>query len=207
MFERTKKVTGFLAKMPASVLGITQIKQNNTFLKQQWRSISGPVCPHCYQAIMLLDPEQKGVRRRSEDGQSYVDLYHWVCTSKTCDADELLPENTAEAREWACDIHNQLVSEKVGDMDEEDMSPYLKSHLVSSRIMYSLSFVCLLFMMGSMAFSDTSIFKIFILYMPVAIACFVAGFKRSYRHWQLSNKRLFDETAFKEWLSSGKWFV
>lgn len=97
MLKRTKKTVAFLfKKMPADVFGFSQIKRNNVFLKQKWQDLSGPVCPHCAQAVMVLDTEREGVRRRSadgEDGETYTDLYHWVCPSELCGADEMLPEN------------------------------------------------------------------------------------------------------------------
>lgn len=211
MLKRTKKTVAFLfKKMPADVFGFSQIKRNNVFLKQKWQDLSGPVCPHCAQAVMVLDTEREGVRRRSadgEDGETYTDLYHWVCPSEFCGADEMLPEKPAQAREWAKTIRNRIVAEQIPEMDEDQMSPYLKTHRITSRIMYGLSFLCLMFMAANILFWQDSLTRTLFIYTPVAAAFFSCGLKRSYRYWQLSNKRLFDETALRDFLSSGQWFI
>ena len=176
MLKQTKKTVAFLfKKMPAEVFGFSQIKRNNVFLKQKWHDLSGPVCPHCAQAVMVLDTEREGVRRRSADGETYTDLYHWVCPSELCGADEMLPEKPAQAREWAKTIRNHIVAEQIPEMDEDQMSPYLKTHRITSRIMYGLSFLCLMFMAANILFWQDSLTRTLSIYTPVAAALFSVG--------------------------------
>lgn len=212
MFRRTKKVTKYLAAAPLKVMGISVIRQNNQILKEQFYKLNAPVCPHCFESIMMLDESRTGVRRtyeaeNPEDGNQTVELYHWVCQNPECEADELMPLDNNEARDWAKQLHNELASEKIQVMEEAEMEPYVKTHRVFARIMYACSFACILYFLYAAAFSDTSLFKLLLIYLPVSAAFFVNGMKRSYRCWQLRERRLFDEGAFKEWLGTGRWFV
>ena len=206
MFRKTRKVARYVASSPSKMLGINQIRQTNRMVLEQYRSLKAPICPHCYQAIMWLDESQNGIRRTFEDNSS-IDLYHWICQNPTCKADEFLPADMHLAKEWAKAMHNETAFEQVQQMDEADIEPYLKTHRVFSRVLYLAALLCILFMLYNIIFSESAAFKSLVIYIPVTTAFFVSGMKRSYRHWQLKNRRLFDDKNFKEWFHSGQWFV
>lgn len=214
MLNRSRKVSKVLVSMPIKALGINHIGQNNELLKKQFRKIKAPTCPHCYEGIMEIDINSPGVRRTFEiqnnDGSVNnvsVNLYKWVCLNKDCGADELMPESNSEAKDWAKDIHNAIVADKITDLTDEEQEQYAKTHKFYSRLYYLVALACFLYFMYILAFSNISILKIFLPYTCVITAFFVNGMRRSYRYWQLENKIIFQEGAFKEWLKSGNWFV
>lgn len=207
MFKGAWKATKYLGSMPLKILGITYIRRNNQIMRDQLHKLKSPICPHCYESVLFLDESRNGVRRTYEDGQRIVDLYHWLCQNPDCQADELLPMDLDDAREWAKQIHNDVAAKQIETMQADDMEPYLKTHRVFSRIMYLGAFICLLFLFYGLAFSNTSVLKLLIIYITIGAAFFVNGMKRSYRCWQIQNKRLFDQAAFKDWLRNGRWFV
>lgn len=214
MFKRSRKISKIMVSLPIKALGGKQIGQNNELLKQQYRKIKAPMCPHCYESIMEIDIDSPGVRRtfeiQNDDGSVNtvsVNLYKWVCLNKNCGVAELMPESNSEAKEWAKDMHNAIVADKITDLTDEELDQYAKTHKFYSRLYYLAALVCFLYFMYILAFSKISIFKICLPYTGVTTAFFVNGMRRSYRYWQLQNKIIFQEGAFKEWLKSGNWFV
>lgn len=214
MFDRSKKVGKYFFSMPQKALGIGQISQNYKLIKQRYGLLKAPICPYCYQAIMILDTSSEGIRRTFEVENSggdienvTIDLYKWRCLNPNCESEEYLPESKSEAKDWAKEMHSAMVAEQITELSTDELSLYAKTHKIYSRIFYFASFVCFVYLIYLIAFTKTEIIRTFITYICVSTAFFANGMRRSYRFWQAQNRIIFKEKAFKEWFQSGKWFV
>jgi hypothetical protein len=215
MFERFRKFGKWVfISVPSKALGWHIIKHNNLLFLHHYRLLNAPICPYCSSAKMQLDQSSRGVRKKFEiidkDGQkniSSVDLYLWNCLNPKCLAKELLPKKKPEAKKWAKDMQNSFTAERIELLSNNEYEDYRKYHVYYSRIYYACALCCFVYLIYCIIFTDAPLLRIIPTYLAVISAFLVNGMRRSYRYWQLRNKVIYQEGAFKIWLYEGKWFV
>lgn len=214
MFKRTKQLgRWFFVSIPSKALGLHTIQKNNQFIKSVFKLSKAPICPYCASAKMQLETQEKGIRRTIKDTENKmaeevtVDLYIWTCLNPDCRAKELLPRDKPSAKNWAQEMRNSYIREKIYELTDNEYKQYYNYHVYYSRIYYIAALLCFIYLFYCIINSNASLLRIIPTYMAVIMAFFVNGMRRSYRSWQLKNKIIYKENTFKLWLIRGKWFV
>ena len=189
--------------IPKKLLGLDLMKSNHQFIANQIKNLALPTCPYCNESKLVLDMDREGVREHYEDG-SAMDLYYWGCPS--CGHQVKLPLEASLAKEITQLIRNEVVSQEITEIDDQELHSYAKVHLVYSRIFYCLGLLCFMMLLYTIAFKDSTFFS-YLPFLCVSIAFTIQALIRAYRYWQVINRHVFVENGFQIWLKQGKWIV
>ena len=198
---KTKKFFKFtFVSVPLGVLGIHQLRRGNKAMQQMVQSISNPSCPNCEKGVLILDKDAEGFIN-NDDSEAY---YPWICSQ--CEYKIFAPVNIQKAKEIVKKQKTSFVTEKIQTISDSELEEYSKTHKISSRIFFSFSILTFLGFFYMLSFSNAKIMTC-MNYLFISIAFGIYGLVRSYRYWQLTNKKLYIDNSFKNWIKNEKWFV
>src|SRR5690606_22180346 len=97
--RNSKKALKFtFVTIPVGVLGGTQLRIGNEYIRDLWHTINGVVCPSCKSGTLLCKKDSEHALASTKDGKQKKEvLYPWACTN--CDFVLLEVANTRIAKQ------------------------------------------------------------------------------------------------------------
>lgn len=199
-FKRTRNALKWtLISVPLGVLGYKQIKQGNKVMGNLIHQLANPTCPECNRGVMVLDEDADGILQ--ENGEP---LYPWHCNA--CEYFLFAPVDNKQTKNMVGQVRAENTLKTIGSIDDEELELYAKTQRMTSRVFFLCSVLTMFGFFYMVAFSDAS-FLICLNYLAIAIALWTFGMVRSYRHWQLMNRKLFIKGTFLQWVKTEKWMI
>ena len=119
--KRAAKFT--FVEMPLSILGWRQLRANNGYIRDLWRTLRHPQCPECGRGVMHLpanaQPDEKA-------------LYPWECSAK-CGFGVLAPQDPAEIRHIVQARSETRGKQRLAFLGDPERDKLITSHLRKSR--------------------------------------------------------------------------
>lgn len=197
IFSKTKGAAKFVfVKIPAGILGVNTLRNNNQTIKALYETITNPACPICSGGVLILEGE--GPKGNDNKNTKYT----WACSKCEfmilggADKRALAPTLTA--------IRQEQSLAQFDGIEDHERQKFLKAHTLHSRIFFGAA-ITLFLGFCWMLFQGSS-FLLSVNWLSLAICMFVLGMKKSYRAWQVENGVLFVQGAFKSWFNNEKWF-
>lgn len=133
--KRAARLTFF--DMPLSILGWEQLRANNGYIRDLWRTLRHPQCPECGRGVMRLpadaQPDEKA-------------LYPWECSAK-CGFVVLAPQDPAEIRRVVQARSETRGKQRLTFLGDAERDKLITSHLRKSRAYWAVA--ALVFLMAA----------------------------------------------------------
>ena len=180
--------------MPLKLFGWNQLTSNHSLIKSLLSDLRSPICPICETGTLTIYQDEKIINPSISNSNIYA------CTkcsySLNCSKEELktliINERSKKYEKFSNDIHNK-----------EHLSKIVKTHIITSRLFYFISF-CILFFAFYLIVTGKP-WLIAINYLSITLTVFLYAMKRSYRAWQILTGNLFIKNSFVKWLMNGRW--
>jgi len=195
---KTKGTAKFVfVKIPAGVLGINTLRQNNETIRALYESLRNPVCPMCSGGVLSLQAGQ-GTDQHPNPSMQYT----WACNR--CDFMILGGHDKRSILPMLTALRQRQSLTQFDGISDDDRAELVKTHALHSRIFLGAT---ILFFLGfCWMLIQGHGFLLSINWLALAFVMFVFFLKKSYRSWQVQNGVLFVPGAFKSWFNNEKWF-
>uniref|UniRef100_UPI000B40C69E hypothetical protein n=1 Tax=Comamonas thiooxydans TaxID=363952 RepID=UPI000B40C69E len=125
IFGKAKGAAKYVfVKIPAGVLGVNTLRQNNQTIKALYDTLTNPLCPHCSGGVMRVQGAQ-------EDDNTEM-AYTWACTK--CDFMLLGGRDKSTVTPTLMAIREEQSLTLFDGLGTEERASVVKSHTLSSRI-------------------------------------------------------------------------
>jgi hypothetical protein len=189
--KRAARVT--FIEMPLSIIGWRQIKSNNGYIRDLWRTLRNPQCPECGRGVMHLpdgaEPDDKA-------------LYPWECSAK-CGFGVLAPENPTEIRRIVETRNEVRGKQRLAFLDDPERSRLIRSHMRKSRGYWAV--VGLIFLMAAWQLAVGAPLMVVLSLLVMCLPFSIHAIRWSYRAWQVGTGTLFVSGAFQRYVRSMRW--
>ena len=189
--KRAAKFT--FVDMPLSILGWRQIKANNGYIRDLWRTLRNPQCPECGRGVMHLpadaQPDEKA-------------LYPWECSAK-CGFGVLAPQDPVEIRHIVQARSETRGKQRLAFLGDPERDKLITSHLRKSRAYWVV--VALVFLMAAWQLAIGAPMMVVLSVLCMCLPFSVHAIRWSYRAWQVRSGTLFVEGAFGRYVRDMLW--
>ena len=189
--KRAAKFT--FVEMPLSILGWRQLRANNGYIRDLWRTLRHPQCPECGRGVMHLpadaQPDEKA-------------LYPWECSAK-CGFGVLAPQDPAEIRHIVQARSETRGKQRLAFLEDQERSKLIRSHLLKSRGYWIV--VALVFLMAAWQLAIGAPMMVVLSVLCMCLPFSVHAIRWSYRAWQVRSGTLFVEGAFGRYVRDMLW--
>lgn len=189
--KRAAKFT--FVEMPLSILGWRQLRANNGYIRDLWRTLRHPQCPECGRGVMHLpanaQPDEKA-------------LYPWECSAK-CGFGVLAPQDPAEIRHIVQARSETRGKQRLAFLEDQERSKLIRSHLLKSRGYWIV--VALVFLMAAWQLAIGAPVMVVLSVLSMCLPFSVHAIRWSYRAWQVRSGTLFVEGAFGRYVRDMLW--
>jgi hypothetical protein len=189
--KRAAKFT--FVDMPLSILGWRQLKANNGYIRDLWRTLRNPQCPECGRGVMHLpadaQPDEKA-------------LYPWECSAK-CGFGVLAPQDPAEIRHIVQARSETRGKQRLAFLGDPERDKLITSHLRKSRAYWVV--VALVFLMAAWQLAIGAPMMVVLSVLSMCLPFSIHAIRWSYRAWQVRSGTLFVEGAFGRYVRDMLW--
>ena len=179
--------------MPLSILGWRQLRANNGYIRDLWRTLRHPQCPECGRGVMHLpadaQPDEKA-------------LYPWECSAK-CGFGVLAPQDPAEIRHIVQARSETRGKQRLACLGDPERGKLITSHLRKSRAYWVV--VALVFLMAAWQLAIGAPMMVVLSVLCMCLPFSVHAIRWSYRAWQVRSGTLFVEGAFGRYVRDMLW--
>lgn len=195
-FGKAKGAAKFVfVKIPAGILGVGTLRQNNQTIKALYETLHNPVCPMCSGGVLTIQAGQEG------EGENPNLNYTWACNR--CDFMILGTRDKRSITPMLTKMRQEQSLEMFDGLGFDERERFVRAHTLHSRIFFGAS---LAFFLGfCWMLWEGSGLMLSINWFVLALCMFVFGLKKSYRAWQVENGVLYVKGAFKSWFANEKW--
>jgi transposase-like protein len=193
-WDRTKRTAKYVVwGMPATIFGVPMLRAGSQQIRDLYRSLTWPVCPHCQcSTLVRVDP----------DDPKATDT-HWLCHQ--CKGFFIGPVDVKAANAFFSEIRHQAAVTQMSAMANAERKGLTRKHRFVSRWYYGMAVAFLLGFFFNIAVGS-GVFSLFN-WVILALLMFIFGLKASYRCWQITTGVIFQPGAFRRWFWHGRWFV
>ena len=189
-----KKAAKFtFVEMPLSILEWRQLRANNGYIRDLWRTLRHPQCPECGRGVMHLpadaQPDEKA-------------LYPWECSAK-CGFGVLAPQDPAEIRHIVQARSETRGKQRLAFLGDPERDKLITSHLRKSRAYWVV--VALVFLMAAWQLAIGAPMMVVLSVLCMCLPFSVHAIRWSYRAWQVRSGTLFVEGAFGRYVRDMLW--
>ena len=189
-----KKAAKFtFVEMPLSILGGRQLRANNGYIRDLWRTLRHPQCPECGRGVMHLpadaQPDEKA-------------LYPWECSAK-CGFGVLAPQDPAEIRHIVQARSETRGKQRLAFLGDPERDKLITSHLRKSRAYWVV--VALVFLMAAWQLAIGAPVMVVLSVLCMCLPFSIHAIRWSYRAWQVRAGTLFGEGAFGRYVRDMLW--
>ena len=189
--KRAAKFT--FVEMPLSILGWRQLRANNGYIRDLWRTLRHPQCPECGRGVMHLpanaQPDEKA-------------LYPWECSAK-CGFGVLAPQDPAEIRHIVQARSETRGKQRLAFLGDPERDKLITSHLRKSRAYWVV--VALVFLMAAWQLAIGAPVMVVLSVLSMCLPFSIHAIRWSYRAWQVRSGTLFVEGAFGRYVRDMLW--
>ncbi|GLF60617.1 hypothetical protein VNPA152081_48540 [Pseudomonas aeruginosa] len=189
--KRAAKFT--FVEMPLSILGWRQLRANNGYIRDLWRTLRHPQCPECGRGVMHLpadaQPDEKA-------------LYPWECSAK-CGFGVLAPQDPTEIRHIVQARSETRGKQRLAFLGDPERDKLITSHLRKSRAYWVV--VALVFLMAAWQLAIGAPMMVVLSVLCMCLPFSVHAIRWSYRAWQVRSGTLFVEGAFGRYVRDMLW--
>ncbi|HCB1748824.1 TPA: hypothetical protein MYP11_004866 [Citrobacter braakii] len=189
--KRAAKFT--LVDMPLSILGWRQLRANNGYIRDLWRTLRHPQCPECGRGVMHLpadaQPDEKA-------------LYPWECSAK-CGFGVLAPQDPAEIRHIVQARSETRGKQRLAFLGDPEREKLITSHLRKSRAYWA--FGAFAFLMAVWQLAAGAPLMVVLSALSLCLPFSILAIRWSYRAWQVQSGTLFVEGAFGRYVRDMLW--
>ena len=179
--------------MPRSILGWRQLRANNDYIRDLWRTLRHPQCPECGRGVMHLpanaQPDEKA-------------LYPWECSAK-CGFGVLAPQDPAEIRHIVQARSETRGKQRLAFLGDPERDKLITSHLRKSRAYWVV--VALVFLMAAWQLAIGAPMMVVLSVLCMCLPFSIHAIRWSYRAWQVRSGTLFVEGAFGRYVRDMLW--
>ena len=179
--------------MPLSMLGWRQLKANNGYIRDLWRTLRHPQCPECGRGVMHLPADAQ------PDEQA---LYGWECSAK-CGFGVLASQDPAEIRHIVQARSETRGKQRLAFLGDPERDKLITSHLRKSRAYWVV--VALVFLMAAWQLAIGAPMMVVLSVLCMCLPFSVHAIRWSYRAWQVRSGTLFVEGAFGRYVRDMLW--
>ncbi|EOZ1557807.1 hypothetical protein ACQK1D_003686 [Escherichia coli] len=189
--KRAAKFT--FVEMPLSILGWRQLRANNGYIRDLWRTLRHPQCPECGRGVMHLpanaQPDEKA-------------LYPWECSAK-CGFGVLAPQDPAEIRHIVQARSETRGKQRLAFLGDPERDKLIASHLRKSRAYWA--FGAFAFLMAVWQLAAGAPLMVVLSALSLCLPFSILAIRWSYRAWQVRSGTLFVEGAFGRYVRDMLW--
>jgi len=189
--KRAAKFT--FVEMPLSILGWRQLRANNGYIRDLWRTLRHPQCPECGRGVMHLpadaQPDEKA-------------LYPWECSAK-CGFGVLAPQDPAEIRHIVQARSETRGKQRLAFLGDPEREKLITSHLRKSRAYWA--FGAFAFLMAVWQLAAGAPLMVVLSALSLCLPFSILAIRWSYRAWQVQSGTLFVEGAFGRYVRDMLW--
>ena len=189
--KRAAKFT--FVEMPLSILGWRQLRANNGYIRDLWRTLRHPQCPECGRGVMHLpanaQPDEKA-------------LYPWECSAK-CGFGVLAPQDPAEIRHIVQARSETRGKQRLAFLGDPERDKLITSHLRKSRAYWA--FGAFAFLMAVWQLAAGAPLMVVLSALSLCLPFSILAIRWSYRAWQVRSGTLFVEGAFGRYVRDMLW--
>ena len=189
--KRAAKFT--FVEMPLSILGWRQIKANNGYISDLWRSLRSPVCPECGRGVMHLPTDAQ------PDDKA---LHGWECSAHcgfrvftTRDPQDIAGIVQARSEERG--------KQRLAFLADPERSKLITSHERKSRAYWTVATLVFLMAIWQIAMGASAMVVVSVLSMCLPFS--IHAIRWSYRAWQVRTGTLFVPGAFARYVRDMLW--
>ena len=179
--------------MPLSILGWRQIKANNGYIRDLWRTLRNPQCPECGRGVMHLPADSQ------PDDKA---LYGWECSAR-CGFRVLAPEDPAEIRRIVQARSETRGKQRLAFLGDPERDKLITSHLRKSRAYWA--FGAFAFLMAVWQLAAGAPLMVVLSALSLCLPFSILAIRWSYRAWQVRSGTLFVEGAFGRYVRDILW--
>lgn len=189
--KRAAKFT--FVEMPLSILGWRQLRANNGYIRDLWRTLRHPQCPECGRGVMHLpanaQPDEKA-------------LYPWECSAK-CGFGVLAPQDPAEIRHIVQARSETRGKQRLAFLGDPERDKLITSHLRKSRAYWA--FGAFAFLMAVWQLAAGAPLMVVLSALSLCLPFSILAIRWSYRAWQVRSGTMFVEGAFGRYVRDMLW--
>ncbi len=179
--------------MPLSMLGWRQLKANNGYIRDLWRTLRHPQCPECGRGVMHLpadaQPDEKA-------------LYPWECSAH-CGFRVFAPHDPQEIARIVQARSETRGKQRLAFLGDPERDKLITSHLRKSRAYWVV--VALVFLMAAWQLAVGAPLMIVLSVLSMCLPFSIHAIRWSYRAWQVRSGTLFVEGAFGRYVRDMLW--
>lgn len=194
----TKNAAKFVfVRIPAGVLGVRTLRQNNETIRQLYETLRNPVCPMCSGGVLTV---QDGGVASGQDPDPRM-KYTWACSQ--CDFMLLGGHDKRSVIPTLAAMRQERALSHFDGLADDERLRLMRSHTLHSRIFFIAALLiflgfCAMLVRGSGLLLSFNWFTL-------SLCLFIFGLKKSYRAWQVENGVLYVRGAFKTWFNNERW--
>jgi len=189
--KRTARFT--FVDMPLSILGWRQLKANNGYIRDLWRSLRYPRCPECGRGVMHVPADAK------PDEKAF---YPWECSAH-CSFRVFAPNDLEEIVRIVSARLELRCKQRLAFLQDHERSNLIRSHLLKSRVYWTMA--ALTFLMFAWQLAMGAPVMVVLSVLSLCLPFSVLAIRWSYRAWQVRTGTLFVPGAFWRYVREMLW--
>lgn len=179
--------------MPLSMLGWRQLKANNGYIRDLWRTLRHPQCPECGRGVMHLPSDAQ------PDEQA---LYGWECSAH-CGFRVFAPHDPQEIARIVSARLELRGKQRLAFLQDQERGKLIRSHLLKSRAYWTVA--ALVFLMFAWQLAMGAPVMVVLSVLSLCLPFSVHAIRWSYRAWQVRTGTLFVPGAFGRYVREMLW--
>ena len=189
--KRAAKFT--FVEMPLSILGWRQIKANNGYISDLWRSLRSPVCPECGRGVMHLPDDAQ------PDDKA---LYGWECSAH-CGFRVFTTRDPQDISGIVRARSEERGKQRLAFLADPERGKLIASHQRRSRAYWVVA--ALVFLMAAWQVATGASAMVVLSVLSMCLPFSIHAIRWSYRAWQVQTGTLFVSGAFTRYMRDMLW--
>ncbi|MFA6230980.1 MAG: hypothetical protein WC617_12540 [Rhodanobacter sp.] len=179
--------------MPSAILGVPMLRLGSRQIRDLYRSLTWPVCPHCQNGTLI---------RGEADDPTAVET-SWYC--RKCKSTFTAPVDPREANLVFSAARRTAAVDAMAHLADTSRADLMRRHRWRSRWYFGMAALFLVSFLVNIALGAG--FMALLNWLILTSVMFIFGLKASYRCWQVTYGVVFEPGAFRRWFWRGRWFV